>query len=146
MAMYGFPTGGNFIELRTNDLSANVAYLDFTINMFVSKNKLKIRKLAWFLFVFLVFDFCRFCVVIRFFHPRHNDQWPPTSKDFYTRSYPLYYCLILILEKEPLFPFSMLSAKQGNYWYHFYNVFGMTRSLTGDWTRDLPHSMPVLYH
>ena len=26
---------------------------------------------------------------------------------------------------------SMFSAKQGNYWYHFYNVFGMTRSLTG---------------
>ena len=24
----------------------------------------------------------------------------------------------------------MLSAKQGNYWYHFYNVLGMTRSLT----------------
>jgi len=21
----------------------------------------------------------------------------------------------------------MFSAKQGNYWYHFYNVFGMTR-------------------
>ena len=34
----------------------------------------------------------------------------------------------------------MFSAKQGHYWYHFYNVFGMTRSLTGDWTRDLPHS------
>ena len=32
------------------------------------------------------------------------------------------YFLILILEKEPVFPFSMLSAKQGNYWYHFYNV------------------------
>jgi len=26
----------------------------------------------------------------------------------------------------------MFSAKQGHYWYHFYNVFGMTRSLTGD--------------
>ena len=26
----------------------------------------------------------------------------------------------------------MLSAKQGNCWYHFYNVFGMTRSLTGE--------------
>ena len=25
----------------------------------------------------------------------------------------------------------MFSAKQGHYWYHFYNVFGMTRSLTG---------------
>ena len=23
---------------------------------------------------FLAFDFCRFCVVIRFFHPRHNGQ------------------------------------------------------------------------
>ena len=40
----------------------------------------------------------------------------------------------------------LLSAKQGNYWYHFYKVFGMTRSLTGDWTRDLPHSKPALYH
>jgi len=47
-------------------------------------------------------------------------------------SYPLHYFLILILEKEPVFPFLMLSAKQANYWYHFYNVFGMTRSLTGD--------------
>ena len=42
----------------------------------------------------------------------------------------------------------MLRAKQGNYWYHFHNVFDMTRSLTRDWTRDLPHSKPaceVLY-
>ena len=90
--------------------------------------------LIFFFFKF-VFDFCRFCVVIWFFHPRHNSQWPPTSKDFYTRSYPLHDFLILILEKEPVFPFSMLSAKQGNSWYHFYFVFGMTRSLTGDWTR-----------
>ena len=98
------------------------------------------------LFFFLAFDFCRFCVVIWFFHPRNNGQWPPTLKDFYTRSYPLHYFLILILEKEPVFPFSMFSAKQGHYWYHFYKVFGMTRSLTGDWTRDLPHSKPALYH
>ena len=27
----------------------------------------------------------------------------------------------------------------------FYNIFGMTRSLTGDWTRDLPHSKSALY-
>ena len=79
-----------------------------------------------FFLTFLAFDFYRFCVVIRFFHPRNNSQWPPTSKDFYTRSFPLHYFLILILEKEPVFPFSMLSAKQGHYWYHFYNVFGMT--------------------
>ena len=40
------------------------------------------------------------------------------------------YFPILILEKEPVFSFFMLSAKRGNYWYHFYNVFGMTRSVT----------------
>ena len=99
-----------------------------------------------FFLTFLAFDFYRFCVVIRFFHPRNNSQWPPTSKDFYTRSYPLHYFLVLILEKEPVFPFSMLSAKQGYYWYYVYSVFGMTQSLTGDWTRDLPHSKPALYH
>ena len=47
------------------------------------------------------FDFCRFCVVIRFFHPCHNGQWPPTSKDFIH----YIYFLILILEKESVFPF-----------------------------------------
>ena len=50
----------------------------------------------------------------------------------------------LILEKKPVFPFSMLSAKQGHYWYHFHNVFGMTRSFTGDWTRDLSHLRPLI--
>ena len=99
--------------------------------------------------VFLRFFNVRLWSALRghsFFHPRHSSQWPPTSKDFYTRSCPLHYFLILILEKEPVFPFLMFSAKQVNYWYHFYNVFGMTRSLTGDWTRDLPHSKPALYH
>jgi len=42
------------------------------------------------------------------------------------------YFPILILKKETVFPFLMFSAKQGNYRYYFYNVFGMTRSLTGD--------------
>ena len=40
--------------------------------------------------------------------------------------------IFLLFEKDPVFPFLMLSAKQGNYWYLLYNVFGMTRSLTGD--------------
>ena len=55
------------------------------------------------------------------------------------------YYPILILEKEPAFLFLMFSAKQGQYWYHFYNVFGMMRSLTVDWTRDLPHSKPLVW-
>ena len=57
--------------------------------------------------VFLVFDFCRFCVVIQIFHPRHKGQIPPTSKNFRTRFYPLLVYPILILEKEPVFPFLM---------------------------------------
>ena len=36
------------------------------------------------------------------------------------------FCPIFILQKEPVFPFLMLSAKQVYCWYHFYNVFGMT--------------------
>jgi len=40
----------------------------------------------------------------------------------------------------------MFSGKQGDYWYHFYNIFDMTRSLTGDWTRDLPHSKPAHFY
>ena len=43
-----------------------------------------------FFLVFFSVRLCRFCVVIRFFHPRHNGQWPPTSKDFYPRLYPLH--------------------------------------------------------
>ena len=80
----------------------------------------------------------------RFFHPRHNGKWPPTLKDFYTRSYPLHYFLNS-WEKASIY-LSTLSVKQGNYWYHFYRVFGMTRSLAGDWIRDLPHSKLALYH
>ena len=104
-----------------------------------------INKFVW-TWLFFFFFSVQLLSVLRghsFFHPHHNGQWPPTLKDFYTRSYPLHYFLILILEKEPVFPFSMFSAKQGKYWYHFYNVFGMTRSLTGDWTWDLPHSTTI---
>ena len=39
----------------------------------------------------VAFNFCRFCVIIRFFHSCHKGQWPPTSKDFYPRFYPLHF-------------------------------------------------------
>jgi len=35
------------------------------------------------------------------------------------------YVPILILEKESVFPFLMLSTIQGNFWYHFYNICGI---------------------
>ena len=57
------------------------------------------------------------------------------------------YFHILFLEKNStVFPFSMLSAKQRELLSPFFDVFGMTRSLTRDCTRDIPHSKPALYH
>ena len=92
----------------------------------------------------IVFDFCRFCVVIRFFISATTANDLPLWRIFIPDCIHYIYFPILILEKEPVFPFLMFSARQGHYWYHFYNVFGMTRSLTGDWTRDLPHSKPCI--
>ena len=89
----------------------------------------------------------RFCVVFCFFPSLPQRPMTSDFKGFSNPDFIHYiYFPILILQKEPVFPFLMFSAKQGHYWYHFYNVFGMTRSLTGDWTRDLPHSKPALYH
>ena len=77
--------------------------------------------------IFLAFDFCRFCVVIRCFHPT---QQRPMTSDFEGFSIPDFihyiYFPILMLEKEPVFHFLIFSAKQGHYCYHFNNVFGMT--------------------
>ena len=56
----------------------------------------------YFLF-FLAFDFCRFCVVIQFFHPRHSDQWPPTWKDLLSQIIFLSY----FLRKRQYFPFNV---------------------------------------
>ena len=104
----------------------------------------------WHFLISLIVDF--FSVRLLSVQRRHSvfsspSQRPMTS-DFEGFSIPDYihyiFIPILIIQKEPLFPFLMLSAKQGNYWYHFYNVFSMTRSLTGDWTRDLPHSKPAI--
>ena len=66
----------------------------------------------------------------------------PMTSDFEGFSIPdcIHYIYFPIFRKSQYFPFWMFSAKQGHYCYHFYNVFGMTRSLTGDWTRDLSHS------
>ena len=52
---------------------------------------------------FLAIDF-RFCVVIRFFHPRHNGQMTSNFEGFSIPDFIHYiYILILILEKEPVF-------------------------------------------
>ena len=101
--------------------------------------------LSYSTFFSLAFDFCRFCVVIPFLIPATTAN--DLRRIFYTRFYPLHlFSYLNSWERASIFPFWMYSAKQGHYWYHFYNVFSMTRSLTRDWTRDLPHSKLALYH
>ena len=60
----------------------------------------------------------------------------PMTSDFEGFSIPdiIHYIFFYLnsSERAGIFPFLMLSAKQEYYWYHFYNVFGMTRSVTGD--------------
>ena len=100
--------------------------------------------------VFILFFSVRLLSVLRGHSVFSSPPQRPMTSDFEGFSIPdvihYIYFPILILEKEPVFPFLVFSAKQGNYWYHFYNVFGMPRSLTVDGTRDLPHSKPVLNH
>ena len=64
--------------------------------------------------MFLAFNYCRFCVVIWFFHPRHNGQWPPTSKDFLSQILSItFFFPIVIFEKEPVFPFQCWVLNKG---------------------------------
>ena len=48
----------------------------------LSKATFNDRRQYFLFFIFYSVRLCRFCVVIRVFHPRHNGQWPPTLKDF----------------------------------------------------------------
>ena len=72
----------NYFELNRDKLYVSVKDRISISNLEVTKRIFSQVALPGFLGFFLAFDFCRFCVVIRFFHPRHNGQWPPTLKDF----------------------------------------------------------------
>ena len=81
----------------------------------LSSRSLNPTKVPIVSFFCLAFDFCQFCVVINFFIPA------TTANDLWLRRISIpdlihyIFCPIFILEKEPIFPCSMLSAKQGNY-------------------------------
>ena len=89
-------------------------------------------------------ELVRFVPVLRGHSVFSSPPQRPMTSDFEGFLYQIL-SIIMFSYQKPVFPFSMLSAKQGNYWYHFYYVFGMMWSLTGDWTSDLSHSMSALY-
>ena len=56
----------------------------------------------------------------------------PMTSDFKGFSIPDFIHYIFFPYRASIFPFECSLLNNGNYWYHFYNIFGMTRSLTGD--------------
>ena len=54
-------------------------------------------------------------MVIRFFHPRHNGQWPPTLKDFLSQilSITLYFSYLNSWERASIFPFECSVPNKG---------------------------------
>ena len=63
--------------------------------------------------IVLTFDFCRFCVVIRGFHPRHNGQWPPTSKDFLSQNVSITFIFLSWFLRKSVFPFECSVLNKG---------------------------------
>ena len=103
----------------------------FNRDMWISVSKMKCKVLNW-----LVNDIKqRSCLINKIYNNALN------RRIFYPRSYPLHLFSYLNSWLRASISLLIFSAKQGNYWYHFYNVFGMTRSLSRDGTRNLPHSM-----
>ena len=94
---------------------------------------------------------CRFCVVIQVFHPRHNGRWPPKMTFYFeglsSQILPItYFSSYLKSWERAIISLQMLSAKQGNYWYHFFIVSLVGR---GPWLGIKPgplHSKPALSH
>ena len=75
-------------------------------------------------FLFLVFDFCRFCVVIRFFHPATTANELRLRTIFYPRFYPLHlFSYLNSWKRASVFPFECSVLNKG--------TTGMTRFWLG---------------
>ena len=69
-----FVPSGNAIKLDKDSFHTTVYNLCMIITSLYEYDTLFGQE-------FFAFYFCRFCMVIRFFHPRHTGQRAPTSKD-----------------------------------------------------------------
>ena len=68
-----------------------------------------------FLFCFLVFDFCRFCMVIRFFIPATTANDLRHRRIFYLRFYPLHlFTYLNSWERASIFPFECSVLNKGS--------------------------------
>ena len=102
---------------------------------------------SFFCFVFSV----RLLSVLRghsvFFIPATTANDLRLRRSLYPRFYPSHlFSFLNPWERASIFPFECSVLNKGTTGTIFFNVFGMTRSLTWGWIRDLPHSKPVLYN
>ena len=101
-------------------------------------------------FYFFIFFSVRLLSVLSGHSVFSSPPQRPMTSDFEGFSMPDFihyiYFPFLIFEKEPVFSLLNVQCSTRALLLPFYNVFGMTRSLTGDWTRDLLHSKPALHH
>ena len=106
-----------------------------------------------------------------FFYPRHNGQWPRLGRISIPDVIHYIFVLSLFFWKKQYFPFYCWTPNKGTdgtifitslVWrgpwlgiepgtsrtrsQHSTTRLSRMRSLTGDWTRDLPHSKPALDH
>ena len=73
------------------------------------------KKKYMFLIIFLAFDFCRFCVVIRFFIPATTANDLRLLRIFYPRFYPLHlFSYLNSWERASIFPFECWVLNKGN--------------------------------
>ena len=115
-------TGTIFIMSLVWRLSCHVCNLFSWVNQFcileyISKS---VTLQDIYILLFLSLDFCRFCVVSHFFIPATTANDLRLRSIFYPRFYPLHFFPHLISSERASISLLMLSAKQGNYWYHFY--------------------------
>ena len=76
---------------------------------FITRLLLKVTFIRWLTqchFHNFILAFCQLCVVFCFFHPRHNGQGPPTSKDFLSQILSITFIFrSYFLRKSQYFPY-----------------------------------------
>ena len=134
-----------------------IVFVFFCLNMsprFMSPRFMSprfISKLEWGCFLFVCFFSIRLLSVLRghsfLFIPATTANDLRLRRIFYPRFYPLHlFTYLNSWERASIFPFECSVLNKGTTGTNFYNVFGMTRSLTGHWVNSsvLGHWLELL--
>ena len=122
-----------FVLWPLNNIEWNKCELAFLATQFVSVNNIKIIRVVtffkehvtiltnyqqFFIYIYILILFSVWLLsVLRghsFFHPRHNGQWPPTSKDFLSQILLItFFSYFNSSERASIFPFQCSVLNKG---------------------------------